>query len=137
MTSYGLDVWCIDSLRTGKRATGVRLVAQRLYHALTTPRGSLPGDEHHRNWGDDLSELCGEPGGKATEAKIRAKVSRAAGLDETIRSVSTTIVSTQDAAGDWTHAVTVEAVTGDGPFQLVIPSIDDLTVAMLGYPEAS
>jgi phage baseplate assembly protein W len=137
MSDLGRDTLCIGSLRTGCYATGVRLVAQRLYHALSTPRGSLCGDEHHANWGDDLTDVVGMPGGAAAEARIRAKVARAASNDETIRSVSTTIASTQDADGSWSHAVTIDAVTAEGPFQLVVPSIADLTVAMLGFPEAA
>lgn len=135
MTDLGRDVFCLTSLRTGKWATGVRLVGQRLYHALTTPRGTLQGDEHHQNWGDDLTDCIGLPGGPVAEATIRAKVNRAAGNDETIQSVSTRIVSSQDPDGSWSHSVTVDAVTSAGPFQLVIPNISDLTVAQLGFPQ--
>ncbi len=137
MTDFGRDSLCVDSLRTGRYATGVRLVAQRLYHALTTPRGTIQGDERHANWGDDLTDCIGLPGGVAAESSIRAKVARAASQDETIQGVSTTIVSSQAGDGSWSHAVTVDATTAEGPFTLVIPSIDDLTIAMLGFPEES
>lgn len=130
----GRDSLCVDALRTGRYATGVRLVAQRFYHALTTPRGTIPGDEHHANWGDDLTDCVGLPGGALAEAAIRAKINRAASLDETIRSVAITITSTQDDAGDWSHAVAVDAETADGSFQLVIADIADLTIAELGFP---
>ena len=106
MINFGRDVLCITSLRTGRWATDVAVVAQRFFHALTTPRGALQGDEHHANFGDDLTECVGMPGGAVAEAAIRSKVARAASLDDAIRAVTTTMVSSQDDSGDWTHAVT-------------------------------
>ena len=135
MTDFGRDTLCVSSLRTGRYASGVRLVAQRLYHALTTPRGTIRGDEHHANWGDDLTDCVGLPGGAVAEAAIRAKINRAASQDETIRSVAVAITSEQAGDGSWSHAVTVDAETAEGPFQLVVPDIADVTVATLGFPE--
>ena len=136
MTDYGRDTLCLTELRTGRYATGVRLVAQRFFHALTTPRGSLSGDERHANWGDDLADCLGLPGGVAAEAAIRAKIARAAGNEDAIMSVTTAIVSEQLADGSWSHAVTLDAQTAAGPFTLVL-SVDAVTVALLGFSEAA
>jgi hypothetical protein len=130
-TDFGKDSLCVNALYSGRFATGTRLVAQRLYHALTTPRGSLRGSEAHLSWGDDLTELVGANGGRDTEAAIRAKVSRAAGLDDQIRSVETTIVSSQNSMGAHTHEVTVVGTTATGPFRLVL-AISEVTVELIG-----
>lgn len=131
MTDYGRDTYCLDSLRTGKFASGATLIGQRLYHALTTPRGALLGGEEAQNWGEDVEGLIGTPAGPNTESKIRAKVDRAASKDETIASITTAIVSSVDAAGDTSHEVTIDAKTAAGPFQLVL-SIGSVTVDLLG-----
>ncbi len=133
MTDFGRDTLCVDSLRTGRYARGVRVIAQRQYHALTTPRGSLPGDERHRNWGDDLSALVGRPGGPALDAAIRSRVARAASLDECVLSATATILSTQGADG-WSTSVSVSYDTSAGPFRLVFADIRDVTLADIGYP---
>ena len=133
MTDFGRDTLCIDSLRTGRYAKGLRLVAQRQYHALTTPRGSLPGDERHRNWGDDLTALAGRPGGPALDAAIRAKVARAASLDECVRSAVAAISSVQASDGTWSTRVEIDYETSEGPFALVFASIQDVTAASLSY----
>lgn len=120
MINFGRDTWCLEARRTGKYASGVVLIAQRLYRALTTPRRSLRGSEEELAWGDDISEIVGTPGGRSTEARIRAIVQRAASKDETIASVAVGVVSSTDSVGDSTHTVTVEAETSEGPFALVL-----------------
>jgi len=135
MTDFGRDTLCTDALRTGRYVTGVRLIAQRQYHALTTPRGALCGDERHRNFGDDLGELVGSDVGPALDAAIRAKVNRAASLDEAVRTATATIKSTQAGDGTWTTRVEVAYDTNEGPFTLVFATIADVTAADLGFPE--
>lgn len=132
MTDFGRDLLCVDALHTARYATGRALVAQRQYHALTTPRGSLCGDERHRDWGDDLSDLAGHPGGPTLDAAIRSRVARAASRDAAVLTASATITSTQDSDGTWSTSVVVEYDTAEGPFSLVFASIADVTAVKLG-----
>lgn len=132
MTNFGRDVLCVGSLRTGRYAVGVAVVAQRFLHALTTPRGAVMGDEHHANWGDDLLDCVGLPGGVEAETAIRAKINRAASNDEAIAGVVTRVVSSQASDGTWMHGVYVDAQTAEGPFQIVIEDIADVTTARIG-----
>lgn len=65
-TGYGIDIWCADSLVTGRYARGKMNVVLALYRRLITPRGTLRGvgdessNEDELSYGLDLSELIGE-----------------------------------------------------------------------------
>lgn len=130
-TDFGRDTYCVDSLQTGRYVSGAALVAQRLYHALRTPRGALRGSPEHEQWGEDIEELVGAPGGQDTQRKIRAKVARAASKDEQILKVSTDIVETIEPNGAGSYVVSVSADTADGPFNLVL-GINSVTVELIG-----
>jgi phage baseplate assembly protein W len=134
-TDFGRDTWCLDSRRTGRYVSGALLVGQRFYRCLMTPRGSLRGSEEEENWGEDLPSVCGLPGGRDAESKIRAKVQRAARTEQCLASVQTTIASAQDTSGDWTHTVTVVGQTAAGPFELVL-AVGAVTVALIGLKAA-
>ena len=134
-TDFGRDTYCLDSLRTGRMVSGPLLVGQRYYHRLITPRGALIGGEEEANFGEDIEDLIGEPGGKETEAKIRSKAQRAASFEECIRSVSVSISTSTDDAGDSTHEVTIVAETAEGPFRLVL-AISSVTVSLIGLEAA-
>lgn len=131
MTDFGQDTYCVDSLVTGRLVSGTKLVAQRLYHALTTPRGSLRGSAEHYSWGEDLTALCGSPCDKTTQSAIRTKVNRAVAADNQIKAVAVDIVSSISSVGAGTFEVTVTATTADGPFTLVL-AIGEVTVELIG-----
>ena len=130
-TDLGRDTFCADSLRAWRAARGGTLVAQRLYHALITPRGALLGGDDEASFGEDLEELIGADAGKQTEREIKTKVDRAASKDETITKITTSVVTTQGANGSVSHEVTIDAETGEGPFRLVL-AVGDVDVALVG-----
>ena len=124
------DTYCVDSIKTGRLASGTTLTAQRFYHSLITPRGSLRGGEDEESFGEGLAGILGM---NATEAErqIKAKVTRAASKDEEILSASTTIVKTVETNGSASFIVTISAQSSTGPFELVL-AVSDVTVAMIG-----
>lgn len=120
MTDFGRDVYCDDSIRTGRYASGAVLVGQRYFHRLIAIAGQIPGNEDDRNFGEALNDLIGLPGGPDTERQIRSKLNRAADLEEAILSVDIAITTTRDSVGDYTHEIAVDAKTDVGPFRLVL-----------------
>jgi len=130
MTDFGRDTLCLDSLRTGRYATGVRLVAQRCYHRLTTPRGTLRGGQHERNFGIDLVGMCGAAITTQLEAAIGPRVRNELLKDEQVLTVDVDVsVSGGDLDRTWTIAV--DAQTAEGPFQLVL-AVAGVTVEIMG-----
>lgn len=131
MTDFGTDTYCLDSIQTGRYASGSTLIGQRLYHALITPRGALLGGPEEESFGEDLSDLVGSPAGIESERAIREKVQRAASKDEEILKVSTQIQTTIEPTGAVSHDVQIVADTAAGPFNLVL-SINELSVELVG-----
>lgn len=124
------DTYCIDALKTGRYASGTTLTAQRLYHALTTPRGALRGGEDEGSFGEDLSSIIGNNSNDAAR-QIKAKVARAASKDEDILSISTNVISTIESNGSTSFIVTISAESSTGPFEFVL-AISDVTIALIG-----
>ena len=125
------DTFCIDSIAPGRYASNALLIAQRLYHAIITPRGMLPGGADEANFGEDLEDLIGAPAGKETENLIRQKVNRAAQKDEEILKVSTDIVTNFESNGSASFLVSIVADSTEGPFTLAV-SVGQISIEMLG-----
>lgn len=127
----GRDISCTDSLKTGRFATGVRLVAEAAYRRLTTPRGMLRGGEEEQNYGLDLTAFCGTTNPKATAASLPGRIKSELLKDERIETVDVNIVVTTSRPAT-TFTITIAATTGAGPFtlKLLASAVD---VELLGY----
>lgn len=129
MTDFGRDTWCRDSLRSGRYATGVELVAQNAYHRLITPRGQLRGGEDEEDYGLDLVGMLGSVANPADAAALPGQIRAELLKDERILDVAATVTSSVGGpATEWIVEVTAD--TDEGPFDLVI-SVDGLTVELL------
>lgn len=128
---YGRDVSCTDSMKTGRFATGVRLVAEAAYRRLITPRGMLRGGEEEANYGLDLTELCGTTNPTATAASLGGRIRAELLKDERIESVDVDVLTTTTAASEVSFTITIAAVTGAGPFTLQVLA-STVTVELLG-----
>lgn len=131
-TDFGRDTWCMGTLRTGRYATGVQLVAQNLYNRFTTPRGMLRGGDAEEAWGDDLTELLG-----MTEEEARARVVQACAnvvsgpaLDERVIDLTHELTVVKDGPSV-EFVLTLNAVTDEGPFELVL-GVSSVGVTVLG-----
>lgn len=129
-TSFGRETSCLTELRTGRFATGSRLVAEAVYRRLTTPRGMLRGAEEEANYGLDLTELIGSVSTKADAASLPARISAEIKKDERIESVNVRVVESSETVAK-TFEIFIEAVTNVGPFTLAL-SVDEVTVGLLG-----
>lgn len=128
--NYGRDISCTSGIRSGRYATGVRLVAESAYRRLTTPRGMLRGGEEERNFGIDLSERIGAIASPADAASLPGQIAAELRKDERVEHVETTVVQKREA-GLVSYLITIEAVTGAGPFTLRL-SADAVTTELLG-----
>lgn len=133
MTDWGRDTLCADSRRTGRMVTGTRLLAQRCYHRLVTPRGALRGGEDEENFGEDLSQLIGQAATDATRLKWISKIRQELTKDEQVDDVAVTIEAST-VAGETTWTIVVDVTSAQGPFQLVL-SVDSVTTKILRFSQ--
>ncbi len=131
----GREISCTTVLKTGRYATGVRLVAEACYRRLTTPRGSLRGGESEQNYGLDLASLIGSSKTKADAAALPGRIRSELEKDERVESVTADVLVTVDGPGT-TFAITIEVVTSVGPFTLKLLA-SAVSVELLGISEAA
>lgn len=133
-TSFGRDISCTTELRTGRFASGVRLVAEAVYRRLTTPRGMLRGGEEEANYGLDVTELLGSVRSAADEAALPGRIRAEVLKDERIETVDVQMTKATAANGTISYVIAIEATTGAGPFSLQVAA-SDVTVELLGIVE--
>jgi len=117
-------------MRSGRYATGVRLVAEACYRRLTTPRGMLYGGEEEQNYGLDITSLVGTSSAKADAASLPGRIEAELRKDERIDTVKVTIDEIA-TAGEISWVVTIDVVTAEGPFALQI-GVSEVTAQLLG-----
>lgn len=127
---FGRDTSCTTELRTGRFATGARLVAESDFRRLTTPRGMLRGGEEEANFGLDLTELVGSVATKGDAAALPGRIQSELMKDERHESVAVTILETVEGPAVFWD-IRVEAVTAAGPFTLTLKA-SAVTVELLG-----
>lgn len=128
---YGRDTYCLDSLRPGRMARGKRLLAQRLYHRLITPRGSLRGGDEEANFGLDLAGKVGSTNDDALDSMLPVQIENELRKDPEVESVKV-IADRVKVNGQvrWTITIKVTPLAA-GPFDLVV-SVDKVSVELLG-----
>ena len=130
-TDFGRDTWCRDSLRTGRYATGVELVAQAVYHRLITVRGTLRGGEEEANYGLGLEDLVGFVGDvDLLKLTLPGRIRQELLKDERILDAAATVIASSDGPAI-TLTITIECSTAEGPFRLVL-AVGDVTVELVG-----
>lgn len=131
MTTFGKDIGCTTSLRSGQTVSGVRLVAEACFRRITTPRGMLRGSEEEADYGMDVLELVGTVTTKDDLAALEGQIRGELVKDERIEFVDVTASQTIATNGAITVLIFIEATTAEGPFALNV-GIADLTVELLG-----
>jgi phage baseplate assembly protein W len=128
--NFGVELWCTSGIRSGLLVSGLTVVAQAIFRRLTTPKGSLYGGEDEANYGLDLVGILGSAATPNQAAAVPGQVEAEVLKDERVDSCTVTVTSiTNGPVVAWT--VTIAAVTGDGPFTLVL-GVSDVTVQLLG-----
>lgn len=133
-TNFGRDTLCVDSRKTGRYASGKRLLAQRLVHRLTTRKGQLRGGVAERNFGLYLPGLVGATIDTALSGTIGPRIKNELLRDEQVYAVDVTVTPSVSAGVvTWTIEIAVESAVG--PFALVL-TVDQVTVKAV-YQEAA
>ncbi len=117
-TGYGVDVWCVDSLVTGRFADGPTLVAQALYGRLVTPRGTLQGydDEHNDEesaYGFDVAGYVGAVGTTTAIGALPGLIDGELSKDDRVLTVTTTAAIEKDSAGQVSITLDIAVVLRD------------------------
>lgn len=137
-TNFGRDTSCLQSLRTGRFVSGVRLVAEAAYRRLTTPRGMLRGGEAEANYGLDLLDMLGKATTAALKAAMPGRIENELEKDERIETSRATILESKETNGAVTWDITIDCETAEGPFALQL-RVSEVTIELLGMslPEAA
>lgn len=138
--SYGKELWCGDSIVTGRYSTGVLTVALALYRRLITPRGDLgfiggfdEGGDAESAYGFDLSGYIGEVGAEAAAASIPMQVKNELSKDGRVSEVSVELFREKLAAGLENFRLVINVVLKDSsePFAFVV-GVNSVTSKFLG-----
>ena len=126
----GVDTYCLDSLVPGRLVRGIELVAQRLYHRLITPPGTLRGGEDEADFGMDLAGYIGSIEPASAAAVLPARIENELRKDPAVYDV-TVIANRVERAGSVSWDLNVSVTTVAGPLTLIM-NASDVTVALLG-----
>lgn len=130
LVTEGRDTYCLDALQPGRWARGTKLVAQRLYHRLTTPKGDLRGGEDEADFGTDLAAYVGANNARELDSALPVIVRNELAKDPAVDAV--TVTGTRVVAGGeiaWRLVVQAETTAGDVELILAVSSV---TVELLG-----
>lgn len=131
MTDFGRDIACTDSLRTGRYATGLRVVAEALYRRLITRRGELLDDP---DYGLPLSDYLGSVVTAADIARAPGLIRQELLKDPRVSTVDVEFTDVLGAGNERSWTVQIEAYTDAGPFELTL-SVGAVTTALVGFSE--
>jgi hypothetical protein len=120
-TGYGVEMYCLDRVRTGKYVSGRTALAQAIYRRLNTPRGTLRGGEEEEAYGIDLPGLVGEDDPliiASLPGVIRGEILK----DDRILDVDAEVIANEASNGEIDLVITVRvvAVDEDEAFSLTI-----------------
>lgn len=136
MTDFGTDTLCLDSLQTGRLVDGVRLLGQRCYHRLITPRGMLRGGPDEGEFGIDLAGYVGRLATNEDERRIGPAITAELKKDPQVATVQTAVSSSTDSDGSKSWLITVAVASDAGPFELVL-AVSGVTVELLNLGPTS
>jgi hypothetical protein len=132
-TGFGTDLWCYDSVLTGRLASGVELVAQAIYRRLTTARGTLIDGDDGQVYGTDVSDFVGMVGPDNAVDAIPDLIVAEVLKDDRVETAAVKASIARDAVGLATVTVDIDVALADagGTFTLTL-AVSDVTTALLG-----
>lgn len=135
--SYGSDLWCYDSISTGRLVSGAELVAQAIYRRLTTARGTLQWGEDESIYGLDLFDFVGRVGTANAIDALPDVVSAEILKDDRVLTadVLLTSVTGTDGLMALTLAITATLRDADEAFTLTL-AVSNVSVSVVGFTTA-
>lgn len=133
MSGYGVDVWCVDRLVTGRLVRGPMVVLQALYRRLITPRGMLRGGDEEAAYGLDLSSYVGAVGYETSVKALPGLVRGELLKDDRVADVAVAATVSTDTAGEISIYLDVSVALHDEDesFPLQV-RVTDTSVALVG-----
>ena len=128
-TNFGKDTLCVQWRKTGRYATGTRLVGQRCIHRLITTRGQLRGGERDYDLGIGLPGLVGATVDDTLLHMLPAMIRAELKKDDQVLDVDAQVDAITDG-GDTTWTITCAVQTATGPFRFVL-QISEVTTKVL------
>lgn len=125
------DTFCEDTLRPGRMAKGITLLAQRLYHRLITPAGALKGDEEEADFGFDLAAIVGSTSDRDLGPTLPGRVTNELRKDPAVDTVKVTSQRVKAADGTVSWSLAIEVESDEGPFEMFV-AVSAVTVDLLG-----
>ena len=125
-----IDTYCVDALVSTQLASGLQVYAQRQYHRLTTPSGTLLGGEEEADFGIDLSEYVGKLEAGVVDSALPVRAQNELAKDPETVSVSVTPTRTV-SAGQVTWNLAIALVSTQGNVQIEI-AVSSVTTQLLG-----
>lgn len=130
--SYGVDIWCTDSMHTGRLARGITVVAQALYRRQITPRGTLRGGDEEANYGIDLAGYVGSSDPETAALALPGIIGAELRKDDRVADVQTVVtVEKVEGLDSFTIKERVVLHDEDSAFTLTL-SVSQVGAALLG-----
>lgn len=130
---YGVDMWCLGEIRSGRLARGKQVVVQALYNRTITPRGTLRGGEEESTYGLDLAGFVGAVGAVIAARALPLQLRTEWLKDDRVQDVSIagSPVFNQDGSAEINLDCEVLLVGEDESFPLTL-NVSETTVTLLG-----
>lgn len=129
---YGRDTLCVDCLRTGRWASGIQLIGQRLYHRIITPPGTLRGSPTLRIFGLGIQRELGNTTAAGARGRTGSRVRTELESDQQVLTAAVTVSEQRTADKLLTWRIGCEVQSAAGPFELVVGIDENLNTERLG-----
>lgn len=130
---YGVEIWCLGQIRSGRLARGRAVVIQALYNRTITPRGTLRGGEEESTYGLDLAGFVGAVGADIAARAIPLQLRTEWLKDDRVQDVS--IFASIASEPDGTTAIDLDCnvllVDEEESFPLTL-HVSETSVTILG-----
>lgn len=128
VAGYGTDVWCGDSLVTGRMSRRAQTVLLALYRRSITPRGMLRGGDEESRYGLDLAGLVGAVGYPTAVLAIPGQLQNEYMKDPRVSGVRVDAAITTEPSGlqfiDLVAHVELHDEDGTFPLTLRVSAVD-------------
>ena len=131
-TGLGVEMYCLDRMRTGKYVSGRGALAQAIYRRLTTPRGTLRGGDEEQAYGIDLPGFVGDTATTIAVAALPGIIRGELLKDDRILDVVATVTADEPSNGQvsLTIDIRVVPVEDDAELSLTI-AVSETSVELL------
>lgn len=130
-TEFGTDTVTVPVLRTGRKATGVTVVAMAAFNRLRTPNGTLREDGAPVDYGFDLAGYVGSIQSDAEVASVPGRIAAELRKDTRIADARAEVTRSTVDGGLEAWAITITCQTEEGPFELQVLA-SELSLDLVG-----